>query len=150
MRAYYWPVAAGLLLMVSAFLPWVVVGTTTLGGVPDVAGLWILGLGALAVVLASLSIWTRRNSRHPLLMVGLAALGVMYLAYRLMRRAAAEQAWATGQALAIVDGVPAAAAPSTRIGAGMYVGLAASAVLVLFGLTIVVKKVARPYAEEEE
>ena len=67
MRAYYIPAAAGVLLIVSAFVPWMYVGDVALGGVPDTAGLWIAVLGALAVVLASLSIWTRKNSRHPLI-----------------------------------------------------------------------------------
>jgi hypothetical protein len=152
MRAYYLPIAAGVSLIVSAFLPWVVVGgTIKLGGVPDVAGLWILGMGVLAVVLASLSIWTRKNSRHPLLMVGLTALGIMYLAYRLMERAAVEQAWAVYESLKILeDDRILAVPPATRIGPGIYVGLASSAVLVLFGLTIVVKKVPNLYVEEDD
>ena len=86
MRAYYIPAAAGVLLVVSAFLPWMHVGDVPLGGVPDTAGLWILGLGALAVLLAGLSIWTRKNSRHPLLLVGLAAFAIMFLGYQWMSR----------------------------------------------------------------
>ena len=35
----------------------------------------MLGLGILAAVLALLSVVTRKNSRHPLLLVGLAAFG---------------------------------------------------------------------------
>ena len=64
MRAYLIPLIAGAVLAVSAFLPWVVVGETSLRGVPDVAALWVLGLGVLAVVLATLSLITRKNSRH--------------------------------------------------------------------------------------
>jgi hypothetical protein len=146
MRAYYIAVAGGALLIVSACLPWIHVGDATLGGVPDLAGLWILALGALAVLLASLSIVTRRNSRHPLLLVGLVALAIMIAGQRLMTRSASNRAWAATQARAIVLGVEAQAPPRTTTALGVYLGLGAATLLVLFGLTIVVKRVARPYA----
>ncbi|HUK36597.1 MAG TPA: hypothetical protein VLV86_21930, partial [Vicinamibacterales bacterium] len=75
MRGYYVPLVAGLMLILSAFLPWVSIGETTLRGIPNVPALWVAGLGAIASVLATLSIITRKNSRHPLLVVGLIALG---------------------------------------------------------------------------
>jgi len=62
MRAYFVPLVAGVVLSVSAFLPWVIVGGVSLNGVPDVWALWVAGLGALAAVLAMLSLITRRNS----------------------------------------------------------------------------------------
>jgi hypothetical protein len=49
------------------------------------------------------------------------------------------------QALAIVEGKPFAAGPSTVVGEGIYLGLIASCAIVGFGLTIVFKRVARPY-----
>ena len=150
MRAYYLPFVAGLLLVFSAFMPWILIDDLALGGVPDIAGLWILGLGMLAALLASLSIITRKNSRHPLLIVGLAAFAILLLAAKLMERSASEQVWAMSQAQAIVDGVSAPAQPPTAMGAGAYVGLTASGVLVLFGLTIVLKQVSRPCAEPED
>ena len=150
MRAYYLPLVAGLLLIFSAFLPWILVGDISLGGVPDIAGLWILALGMLAAVLASLSIITRKNSRHPLLVVGLAAFAILFLAAKLMERSASEQVWAVSQARAIVSGVRAPAQSPTTLGAGAYVGLTASGVLVLFGLTVVVKRVYSPYIEPED
>lgn len=150
MRAYYLPIAAGALLIVSAFLPWVRIGDEPLDGIRHFAGLWVAGLGGLAIVLASLSIWTRLNSRHPLLLVGLMALGVMFLAYRFSERAAAERAWAAAQAVAIVDQSGAAVFPETQRCAGIYLGLAASAVLVAFGMTIVVTTIAKPYADPGE
>jgi hypothetical protein len=107
MRTYYIALVAGVVLIASAFLPWVLVGDTAIGGVPDLAGLWILGLGISAVVLASLSIYTHKNSRHPLLLVGLVALGIFFLAYQWMERSAVQHAWARSQALAIVDNVEA-------------------------------------------
>jgi hypothetical protein len=38
----------------------------------------------------------------------------------------------------------------TSVGSGIYAGFAASTVLVLFGLTIVVKRVQSPYAPPDE
>ena len=145
MRGYFVPLAAGVTLSASTFLPWVVIGETRLRGVPDVAALWVAGLGAIAVVLAALSLITRKNSRHPLLIVGLVSLGIMFLSWRVMPRAAGERALTISQAFAIVEGTPMDAAPVALVGSGIYLGSAAACVLVLFGLTIVVKRAATPY-----
>lgn len=150
MRAYYIPAAAGVVLIVSAFLPWMRIGDVSLGGVPETGGLWILGLGGLAVLLAGLSIWTRKNSRHPLLLVGLAAFAIMFLGYQWMSRTVRDAAWAQAQASAIVTGVPADAAPDATVGPGIYLGVLAALTLVLFGLTIVVKRVPSAYAVPED
>jgi len=149
MRAYLIPLAAGVALAASAFLPWVVVGGVSLRGVPGMAALWALGLGALSVVLATLSLITRRNSRHPLLVVGLAALGITYLSLQIMPRLAAEKALTASQALAIVEDRPPDSAPTALAGIGIYVGLGASAVLVAFGLTIVIKRASQPYVNAD-
>jgi hypothetical protein len=145
MRGYFVPFAAGLVLAGSAFLPWVVVGPESIRGFPDVAALWILGLGVLASVLALLSLITRRNSRHPLLVVGLCALGISFLSYRIMPQTAGDRALIISQAFAIVENAPAGAPPIAGAGIGLYLGLAASAVLVAFGLTIVFKRASQPY-----
>ena len=145
MRAYFVPLVAGVVMAGSAFLPWVVVQGVSMPGVPDVEALWIVGLGALAAVLALLSLITRRNSRHPLLIIGLFALGIMFLSWRIVPRTAGERATTIAQAFAIVENTPMAAAPTADIGLGIYIGLAASAVLVAFGLTIVIKRAAQPY-----
>ena len=145
MRGYLVPLAAGVALTVSAFLPWVVIGEVSRRGVPDVWALWIAGLGALAAVLATLSMITRKNSRHPLLVVGLAALGIMILSWRVMPRTAGERALTLKQAFAIVEDTPVGDAPTAFTGSGIYLGLAASAVIVAFGLTIVVKRASQPY-----
>jgi hypothetical protein len=146
MRAYLFPLVAGIALAISAFLPWIMVGTDiALTGFPDTAALWIAGLGAAAAVLATLSLITRKNSRHPLLLVGLVALGIMILSWRIMPRTISSRALTRSQAVAIVDGLPPGAVPDVAVGYGMYVGLIASIVLVAFGLTIVVKRVSRPY-----
>ena len=150
MRAYYIPMAAGLVLILSAFLPWMFLGELRVGGVPDPAGFWVLGLGVTAVVLAALSIWTRKNSRHPLLVVGLAAFGITFLGYQWLSRSVRETAWARSQAEAIVGNLPAQPPPPTAAGFGIYLGMAAAIVLVLFGLTIVFKEVPRAYAISED
>jgi FtsH-binding integral membrane protein len=149
MRAYLVPLIAGVVLAASAFLPWVVVGETSLRGVPDVAALWVLGLGVLAAVLATLSLITRKNSRHPLLIIGLVSLGIMLLSWRIMPRTAGERALTIAQAFAIVENTQMGAEPTALVGSGIYLGLVASAVLVVFGLTIVVKRVAKPYVVVE-
>jgi hypothetical protein len=145
MRAYFIPLAAGAALAASTFLPWVVVGGIETRGVPAMAALWVLGLGAVAGVLATLSLITRKNSRHPLLVVGLAALGITYLSGQIMPRMARDRAMTVAQAFAIVENRSVDAPPAARAGSGIYVGLAASIVLVAFGLTIVVKRAATPY-----
>ena len=146
MRGYYVPLVAGVVLIVSAFLPWISIGDTTLIGIPNVPALWVAGLGALAAVLATLSIVTRKNSRHPLLVVGLIALGIMVLSWRILPRSVSERAASLSQANAIVEGGEAAKTPDALIGVGIYIGTVASALIALFGLTIVVKRVQRPYA----
>ena len=150
MRAYYLPLAAGFALATSAFMPWILMGEQRIGGLPSPAGFWVLGLGLLAVLLAVLSFITRKNSRHPLLLVGLAAFAILLTAERLLERAAAQQAWARSQANAIVGGDAPAVVPDPVMASGAWVGLSAAAVIALFGLTIVVRRAAQPYAEPED
>ena len=150
MRVYYLPFAAGILLVVSAFLPWVMHAGIGFGAVPAASAVWVLGLGVAAMILAALSVVTRKNSRHPLLLVGLVALAIEFLAWQWMQRSVAEQAWASSEARAIVEGGRAVTPGATTVGSGLYLGIAAATVLVLFGLTIVVKKAARPYAPPED
>src|ERR1044072_3307615 len=148
MRGYFVPFGAGIVLTISTFLPWVSVGGVSIRGIPDVAALWVAGLGALAAILAMLSLITRRNSRHPLLIVGLFALGIMFLSWRIMPQTVGERALTISQAFAIVEETPMGAAPNAAAGSGIYLGLASSAVLVAFGLTIVLKRVSQPYLPE--
>ena len=136
---------AGAVLTASAFLPWVVVGETSMRGVPDVAALWIAGLGALAAVLATLSLITRKNSRHPLLVdrPGRARHHVPVVAdhaegdYRPRAHPFAGARHRRKQSRE--------RCPECRVGSGIYLGLAAACALVAFGLTIVVKRASRPY-----
>ena len=150
MRAYFLPLAAAVLLGWSAFMPWIAVGNQRLGGVPDIAGLWVLGLAILSLILAGLSISTRKNSRHPLLFVGLFAFGVLFLAERLMERNASQQGWAAAQARAIVDGVAVLPTLEPVMAPGAYLGLAAATLITLFGLTVVVKLTPQIYAQAED
>ena len=145
MRGYYVPLVAGIVLTASTFLPWVTIGETTLRGVPNLPALWVAGLGAIAAVLATLSLITRRNSRHPLLVVGLFALGIMILSWRILPRSAGDRALTLAQAFAIVENTPVGEAQTALTGSGIYLGLAASAVIVVFGLTIVVKRASQAY-----
>jgi hypothetical protein len=145
MRAYFVPLAAGIALAVSAFLPWVIVGAQSFNGVPAMPGLWTVGLGVFAAVLAVLSLITRKNSRHPLLVVGLVALGILILSWRILPSSAGERALTIAQAFAIVEGRPMDAAPEASAGSGIYIGLVAATVIVAFGLTIVIKRAGRPY-----
>ena len=147
MRAYYLPLAAGLVLAASAFMPWMLIGNSALGGVPTVSGLWVLGLAILSMVLALLSVITRKNSRHPLLVVGLVAFAIVLLSEQWMERAAVERLWAQTQALAIVQGEESTVTlPEPSRAPGGYLALAAAGMIVLFGMTIVVKRVPSPYA----
>jgi hypothetical protein len=146
MRAYIIPLVAGLALVVSAFLPWVSVGEISLRGFPDTLALWTLGLGGSAAVLATLSLITRKNSRHPLLLVGLIALGIMFLSWRILPKSVADRALTRSQAMAIVEDRPLGEVPDALVGSGIYLGLIASSVIVAFGLTIVVRRASHAYA----
>ena len=146
MRAYFFPLVAGVALIVSAFLPWVVVEDLPLRGFPDTLALWVVGLGVSATLLATLSLITRKNSRHPLLLVGLVALGILFLAWQIMPKTIGDRARTRSQAIAIVENRPLGDPPETIAGTGIYVGLAAAVVIVGFGLTIVVKRAQLTYA----
>jgi len=148
MRAYFIPLVAGVVLSASAFLPWIVISDVSMKGVadfPGVPGLWIVGLGAGAALLALLSLITRRNSRHPLLLVGLVSLGIMFLSWRILPRATGERALTVSQAFAIVENTPMTSAPDVIPGSGIYIGLLAACAIVGFGLTIVVRRVGTAY-----
>lgn len=146
MRAYLIPLVGGLALVVSAFLPWIVIDEVALTGFPDVLALWVMGLGALAATLAALSMITRKNSRHPLFLIGLASLGIMFLSWRIMPGSIDRRVLSRAQAIAIVQNTDPITPPHALVGSGIYLGLLAAAVIVAFGFTIVVKRAVRPYA----
>ena len=70
----------------------------------------------------------------------------MFLSWRIIPQTAGDRALTISQAFAIVEGTPMGAAPYAAVGVGIYLGMVAASVLVLFGLTIVFKRVAQPYA----
>ncbi len=146
MRAYFVPLVAGFALQASIFLPWVIIDTESLTGFPDTAALWVGGLGLAAVVLAVLSLITRKNSRHPLLIVGLAALGIMVLSWRIIPATMSEHALIREQARAIVEKRAQGEAPTAVVGSGVYLALLSSLAIVGFGLTIVIRRVSTTYA----
>ena len=150
MRAYYLPLVAGAALAASAFMPRIRMGDVSLGGIPAMSAFWILALGLAAMALASLSVITRKNSRHPLLLVGLIAIGIEFVGWQWLERVTTEQAWATAQAEAIVAGSPAAEPAPTTPAAGLYMSFAAAAAIAAFGLTIVVKQGVTPYAAPQD
>jgi hypothetical protein len=150
MRAYFVPLVAGLALAVSAFLPWVTIGDVQMRGVPDTIGLWVVGLGATAALLALLSLITRKNSRHPLLLVGLIAVGVMFLSWKLMPRLVADRLQTHSQAIAIVEQTEIETLPAANVGGGIYLGLLASCAIAGFGFTIVIKRAQRPYVVDSK
>jgi hypothetical protein len=146
MRAYWLPFSAGLMLTVSAFLPWVTLGNDSVAGFPDAAGLWVAGLGLIAAILAMLSLITRKNSRHPLLLVGLAGLGITLLSWRIVPRTVENRVLIRSQAEAIVEHRPVSDLPKASAGVGIYLGLVASSLITAFGLTIIVKRASAAYA----
>ena len=150
MRTYFIPFTAGLVLAASGCMPWVIVGGVSLSGFPDTLALWVIGLGAAASMLAALSLITRKNSRHPLLIVGLAAMAVTMLAWRIMPPRVAERVLVRAQAVAIVDRAEVGETPRASAGPGLNLGMAASAVIVLFGLTIVVRRASTTSAVVEQ
>lgn len=145
MRGYLVPFFSGLTLVVCGFLPWVVIEGIPLVGFPDTMALWVMGLGGLAAALAVLSMITRKNSRHPLFLIGLAALGILFLSWRIMPGSVDRRVLSRAQAIAIVDNTKVITPSPALAGFGIYVGLAASVLIVGFGFTIVFKQVNRPY-----
>jgi hypothetical protein len=143
MRGYYVALVGGALLIVSAFLPWVHLGNVSIEARP-MARLAVAGLGLMGVLLASLSVATRRNSRHPLLLVGLTALGIYLLGQLVLIHGAEDIAWVQARKREVF-GLETRTPDKPRNGVGFYLGAAGSTLIVLFGLTIVVKR-ARLYA----
>ena len=99
---------------------------------------------------ATLSLITRKNSRHPLLLIGLIAFGILFVGQQFLERAATEEAWVIAQATEIIAGRQLTEPQVLLTGIGAYVGFAASAALTLFGLTIVVRRVTASYPEPED
>ena len=102
-------------------------------------------VGALRVFPGEGADGDRLGIFFPLLLVGLVALGIMFLSWRIMPRTISGRVLTRSQAVAIIYGAPLGSVPQVAVGYGMYVGLIASLVLVAFGLTIVIKRASQPY-----
>ena len=104
-------------------------------------------LGNVPLFLAALRHVDPTRYRAVIVRELLIALGILFLSEQWMVRSIGERAWARSQAIAIVEGGGATASPPlVAVGPGIYVGLVASIAIVLFGLTIIVKRAAKPYA----
>ena len=81
----------------------------------------------------------------------MAAFGIVLVSEQWMERTTADQVWAQSQARAIVQGSRTAVSlPDPTMAPGGYLALAAAGVIVLFGMTIVVRQAATPYAVSED
>ena len=143
MRAYYIPAAAGVLLVVSAFLPWMSVGDVTLGGVPDT------GRAVDSRTRRSWPCFSPASASGRARIRGIRCCSSASSRSRSCfsvtngwRATVRDSAWAQAQARAIVDNVPAGAAPADQQSARASISESLAAiVLVGFGLTIVIKRV---------
>jgi hypothetical protein len=84
------------------------------------------------------------------LLIGLIAFGILFVGQQFLERAATEEAWVIAQATEIIAGRQLTEPQVLLTGIGAYVGFAASAALILFGLTIVVRRVTASYPEPED
>lgn len=94
----------------------------------------MLGLGLLGFALSLISLVTRRDTRQALLLVGLAGLTTLVVVWQTGPRTIADRAQARAEAVALVDNVAVQPAPAVRLGAGLLIGLAASAAVAGVGL----------------
>ena len=154
MRSYYVAAAAGVLLIVSAFLPWMFLGDESVGGVPDPAGFWILALGVIAVCLPASA-----SGRARIRAIRCCSSGSRHLPSCSSAingcRAPSETPHGRGRRPARSSkGCLPERPPETRVGLGIYLGLVAAAiVLVLFGLDdcrSTTKVPRRPYAAHDD
>lgn len=134
-RPYILALIASGALAAAAFLPWLRLGEIGLPGIPDPAGFFVLGLSGVGLLLSLAGILTRRHTRHVLVLVGLAGLTTLVVVWVTGPSTIADRAQARAEALALVDNVAVQPVPPVRIGAGLVLGLAASAAIAAVGLT---------------
>jgi hypothetical protein len=84
-----------------------------------------------------------------LFVIGLAALGIMFLSWQILPPTVERRALVAAQAHAIVEEQPMTERPEAFVGSGIYLGLMASTIIALFGLTIVVRRAAAVYSIPE-
>jgi hypothetical protein len=134
-RLYIVALIASAALGAASFLPWLRIADIGLAGVPDPAGYFVLGLSGVGLMLALGGILTPRNPRHGLVLVGLAGLTTLVVVWLTGPSTIADRAQARAEALALVDNVAVQPVPPVTIGAGLVLGLVASAAIAAVGLT---------------
>lgn len=126
--------AGSVLLAASPFLPWLRIGSVSLRGVPDPAGLFVAGVGGVGIVLSALGM-TRRKGLEPwLMLVGLAGLTTLAVVWMVGPATIADRALARAEAIALVDNVAMQAVPAVRVGVGLMLGLIGAAIVALQGI----------------
>ena len=133
-RPYVLSLIGCLALATAAFLPWLRLGDVGLPGIPDPAGYFVLGLGVLGALLSGVGIISRRNTRQALVLVGLAGLTTLIVVWVRGPATIADRAQARAEAVALVDNVAVQPVPTVRIGAGLILGITASAIIAAVGL----------------
>jgi len=107
----------------SAFLPWLRLGDVGLPGIPDPAGYFVLGLGAVGALMSVVGLVSGRNTKQGLVLVGLAGLTTLVVVWYSGAATIADRAQARAEAVAIVDKVPVAPVPAVHIATGLILGL---------------------------
>src|SRR6478672_9602483 len=121
-------------MSVSTFLPWLRIGDVGLPGIPDPAGYFVLGLGAVGTLLSVVGIVTGRNTKQGLVLVGLAGITTLVVVWYSGAATIADRAQARAEAIAIVDNVPVLPVPAVHIAFGLLLGLTGAAAVAGVGL----------------
>jgi hypothetical protein len=118
----------------SAFLPWLRIGDVGLPGIPDPAGYFVLGLGAVGALLSAAGLRGGRNTKQGLVLVGLAGLTTLVVVWYSGAATIADRAQARAEAVAIVDNVPVLPVPAVHSATGLLLGLVGAAATAAVGL----------------
>ena len=120
-------------LAASAFLPWLRLGDVGLPGIPDPAGFFVLALGIVSLLLSGSAVFTRRDVRPWLVLVGLAGLTTLLVVWRTGPATIADRALSRAEAVSIVDGVAIQPVPPVGVGLGLVLGLVGAAAVAAGG-----------------
>ncbi len=132
---YLLSLAGAAALIVSPFLPWLRMGSVGLAGVPDPAGYFVVGVGAVAAVLSLAGWLLRREMRQALILAGLAAMTTLGMVWWTGPARITDRATAHAEAIAIVDNLPVQSVPPARVGYGLLIGLVGAAAVAAAGAT---------------
>jgi hypothetical protein len=133
-RRYIASLIGCLAMSAAAFLPWLRIGDVGLPGIPDPAGYFVLGLGAVGALLSVVGMVTGRNTTQGLVLVGLAGITTLVVVWYSGAATIADRAQARAEAIAIVDSVPAVPVPAVHGAAGLVLGLVGAAAAAAVGL----------------